>query len=230
MYVEEENRGDYWEVEEFWSKIHKQRVDDGNIIGWDLWAISPSGSEQGPQFMATALYTSLENMLAGVPPEKFQEYLKRAHPDKSDEELCEMFQKTSSSRNLTHQIYTKQINWAGSAKGIKEGVLMKFDIMKQTDSSYPQMENQIFKPWHQEEIKQGEKMNWGLLEVLLPMGSNSFGSHITYSMYDSNKKLAASMENWGGEMDLKTELSIQDGLETREWREVKIARLVMMIR
>lgn len=230
MYVDEEDREDYWQVEEFWSKIHKQRVDDGNIIGWDLWALSPSGSEQGPQFMTTALYTSLEKMLEGVTSEKFQEYLNKAHSDKSDKEIQEMFAKTASSRNLTHQIYTKQINGTGTTDEMKVGTLMKFDVMKQTDSSYPQMEDQIFKPWHEKEIKQGKKMNWGLLEILLPMGSNSFGSHITYSMYTNSKKLAASMESWGGETDLVTELTVQDGLKTRDWKEVKVARLVMMIR
>ena len=91
------------------------------------------------------------------------------------------------------------------------------------------MEDQIFKPWHQQEVDDGKKLNWGLVEVLLPMGSTAFGSHITYSMYDSLEQLAASMENWGGETDLITEITIQDGLKTREWKEVKVARLVKII-
>ena len=207
MHVEEENRSDYWEVEEFWSKIHKQRIADGNIVGWDLWELTPAGSEQGAQYMITTFFPSLEAMLGGIPGDKFDEYLNKAHPSLNDKEIKEMFDKTAKSRDLTHQIFTKQINGVGNLAEMKVGTLMKFDVMKQTDSNYPLMEDQIFKPWHKKEIEQGEKLNWGLIEVLLPMASTAFGSHITYSMYNSMEQLAASMESWGGETDLVTELT-----------------------
>lgn len=230
MRVDEEHRSNYWEVEEFWSKIHKQRIADGNIIGWDMWELTPSGSEQGSQYMISTLFTSLEAMLGGIPDDKFPEYLAKAHPSKTVEEIDEMFNRTVRARELTHQVFTKQINGVGSSAEIKVGTLMKFDVMKQTDSNYPIMEDKIFKPWHKKEIEEGKKLNWGLVEVLLPMGSTAFGSHITYSMYKNMEQLAASMESWGGETDLVTELTVQDGLKTRDWKEVKIARLVMMIR
>ena len=229
MYVEEENRNDYWEIEEFWSKIHKQRIAEGNIRAWIMWELTPSGSEQGAQYMLTTMFRSLRDMLGGIPGDKFPSYVRNAHPEMSQDELDSWFLKTAKSRNLTHQIFTKQINGVGSLEHMKVGTLMKFDVMKQTDSNYPVMEDQIFKPWHQQEVDDGKKLNWGLVEVLLPMGSTAFGSHITYSMYDSLEQLAASMENWGGETDLITEITIQDGLKTREWKEVKVARLVKII-
>ncbi len=141
-----------------------------------------------------------------------------------------MMVKTADSRNLTNQIYTKEINNVGGSTEMKVGTFMKISVMKQTDSNYTIMEDQIFKPWHEKEIREGKKMNWGLIEVLLPKGSTAFGTHITYSMYETIQQVAASMENWGGEMDLKTELSIQDGLKTRDWKEVRVAKLIRMIR
>ena len=39
MHVNDEHWGDYMEVEEFWIKVHKERISAGKIIGWDLWSL-----------------------------------------------------------------------------------------------------------------------------------------------------------------------------------------------
>lgn len=230
MHVEDQDNSDYWEVESFWSEIHKQRIADNNIIGWDLWQLTPGGSEQGSQFMTTTLFSSLEAMLEGIPDGKFEEYISKAHPNKSQEEIDAMMVKTVHSRDMAHQVYCKEINTTKGDFEMKIGTLLTMDIMKQLDSSYPKVENEIFKPWHQELVDKGEKGNWGLIQIILPTGSEAYASHFTYSMFDSMEKLAASIENWGGDMDMKTELAVTAGLKTRQWKEVKVARLVMMAR
>jgi hypothetical protein len=48
-------------------------------------------------------------------------------------------------------------------------------------------------------------------------------------MYKDEAQLASSMENAGGEMDLKTRLAVKQGLKTRDLRETKIAKLIMMV-
>lgn len=47
MHVNAANGLEYQQVEEFWSGIHKQRVADKSILGWDLWSLTPAGTEQG---------------------------------------------------------------------------------------------------------------------------------------------------------------------------------------
>ena len=78
MQVDDHNNSGYWEVEEFWSKIHQQRVADGNIIGWDLWQMSPAGTEQGSQYFTATLFSSMAAMLEGMPDGKFEEYIDNA--------------------------------------------------------------------------------------------------------------------------------------------------------
>lgn len=230
MQVDDENNSEYWEVEQFWSEIHKQRIADNNIIGWDLWQLTPSGTKQGSQFMTTTLFTSMEAMLQGMPDGKFNEYIENAYPSMSDDELDKMFEKTTHSRDMAHQVYSKEINTIEGEFEMKVGTVMSMDIMKQLDGSYEKMEDELFKPWHQEMVDKGERGNWGLVRILLPTGSEALGSHFTYSMYNDYKQLAESRENWGGEMDLKTELAVQEALKTRDWVGVKIAQLVMMVR
>ncbi|MCY1722609.1 hypothetical protein OU798_19825 [Prolixibacteraceae bacterium Z1-6] len=230
MQVDDHNESDYWEVESFWSEIHKQRVADNNILGWDLWQLTPGGVKQGSQFVTTTMFSSLEAMLQGIPNGKFGEYLKQAYPDKTEAEIDAMMEKTVQSRDLTHRVYCKEINTTDGDFEMKVGTIVAMDIMKQVESSYPKMEDEIFKPWHQEMVNKGEKGNWGLIHIILPTGSEAYGTHITYSMYENLGQLATSMENWGGKMDTKTKLAVQEGLKTREWKEVKIGRLVMMVR
>jgi hypothetical protein len=48
---------EYFKVEDFWSGIHKQRVTDKSILGWDLWSLTPAGKEQGSQFLTVTLFS-----------------------------------------------------------------------------------------------------------------------------------------------------------------------------
>ena len=49
-------------------------------------------------------------------------------------------------------------------------------------------------------------------------------------MYKDLAQLTAFMESPFAEMDLKSQLAMQEGLKTREWKEMKIAKLERMIR
>ena len=110
--------------------------------------------------------------------------------------------------------------------------MITMDVMKQLDDSYEKVESEFFKPWHQEMVDNGKKESWGLARIVLPRGSTAYGTHITYSMFNDVAQLAASFENQGGdgEMDMMTNLAVQKGLKTRDWKEVKIGKLIMMVR
>ncbi len=47
MHVDDDQSAAYAETEEFWEKVHIQRVKNGDCIGWDLWRLQPNGQEQG---------------------------------------------------------------------------------------------------------------------------------------------------------------------------------------
>ncbi|QIA08146.1 hypothetical protein [Draconibacterium halophilum] len=230
MSVSDEMNDNYWEVEEFWSKIHQQRIADNNILGWDLWAMNPAGTEQGSQYFTVTLFSSMAAMFEGIPGDKFEGYLQSAYPDLSEDERNEMMTKTVKSRDMAHQVFCKEINTTSGDFNMELGTVVVMDIMKQEHDSYEKVENEIFKPWHQQLVDNGQKGAWGLLRVILPAGSEAAGSHITYSMYKDYSQLANHWESNGGEMDMTTSLAVQKGLKTRDMRGVEMARLVMQIR
>ncbi len=79
-------------------------------------------------------------------------------------------------------------------------------------------------------VAKGKKGSWQLLRTILPDGSEADGTHLTVSMNKDAAQLAGFMEGAGGDMDMKTSLAVKEGLTTREWREVKVATLQLMVR
>ncbi len=230
MQVNSHHSGDSWQVEDFWSGIHKQRVADKSIIGWDLWSLSPNGTEQGSQYLTVTLFSSLQNMLQAINGLDVMAYAKKAYPRKTDKELGEMFNMTGKARDLANQLLLKQVDQTKGAFTMKVGTIATMDFMKQLDDSYEKAESEIFKPWHQEMVTQGKKGSWELLRAILPQGTEAEGTHITVSMYNDVKQLSEFMESPWGELDMKTSLAVKEGLKTREWKESKIATLQMIVR
>ncbi|HZL12214.1 MAG TPA: hypothetical protein VFC65_19690 [Prolixibacteraceae bacterium] len=230
MHVKADKGSDYWSVEDFWSGIHKQRVADKSILGWDLWSLTPSGEEQGSQYLTVTVFASLKDMLQAIGSLDVMAYAKKAYPNKSEKDLYAMFEKTGKSRDMAHQVLFKIIDQTKDDFKMKVGTYITLDIMKQVDDSYETVESEIFKPWHQKMVDEGKKGNWQLLQAILPAGSESYGTHITVSMYNDVAQLAAFMEGSGGDMDLTNQLAVKEGLKTRDWKEVKIGKLQMMVR
>jgi len=230
MQVKGENGSDYLQVEEFWSGIHKQRVADKSILGWDLWSLTPSGTKQGSQYLTVTLFASLQDMLKAINSLDVAGYAKKANPNKTEKDLTAMFDKTGRSRDMANQVLFKLVDQTKGDFDMKVGTLATLDIMKQTDDSYEKVELEIFKPWHQQMVDQGKKGNWGLLRAILPAGSEAYGTHITFSMFKDEAQLASFWENSGGDMNLTTQLAVKEGLKTREDKEVKLAKLIMTVK
>lgn len=231
MQVNDEHGSDYLSVEQFWSGIHKQRVADKSILGWDLWSLSPSGSAQGSQYLTVTTFSNLKDMLqASVGNWDLMALAKKAYPNMSEKELNAMLDKTVKSRDILHQVFFRQIDKTKDDFKMKVGTVVTLDIMKQLDDSYEKFESEIFKPWHQDMVNSGKKGTWGLLQAILPAGSEAYGTHIAYSMYTDIAQLATFMEGTAGDMNFSTQSAVKEGLKTRDWKEMKIASLQMMVR
>ena len=230
MQVSGEQGSNYWQVEQFWSGIHKQRVADKSILGWDLWSLSPAGTKQGSQYMTVTQFASLKDMLTAIGSLDVMKYAKLAYPNKTDKEFNAMMEKTVKSRDMAHQVLLQGVDKTKDDFKMKVGTLVTLDIMKQLDDGYEKAESEIFKPWHQDMVNTGKKGSWGLLRVILPAGSEAKGTHITFSMYNDAAQLAGFMEASGGDMNLTMQLAVKEGMKTREWKEMKIAKLEMMVR
>ncbi len=230
MQVNDEHGSDYWKVEDFWSGIHKQRIADKQIIGWDLWSLSPAGTKQGSQYLTVTLFSSLKDMLQPGGFDNIAATAKKVYPKMTDKEISDMMTLTSASRDIANQVYLEQIDVTKGDFQMKPGTMVILDIMKQLDDSYQKSESEIFKPWHQKLVDAGKVGEWGLLRAILPAGSEAYGTHITFRMFKDAAQLAAFMEAPKGDVDFLTQSAMKAGFATREWKEKKIATLEKMAR
>jgi len=231
MKVDNEQENVYWETETFWEKIHQQRVQSGDIIGWDLWAL-PSGEDQGYQYMTVTLFDSAKAMFEGG--NNMMESVKKAYPNMSDDELNKTFNNTSKTRDLAVRIFLHEIATTKDSFDMPLGTVAYLNFMKvdlDHYADYEKAEMEVFQPMHQQEVDNGTMASWGLLRYMLPYGSEVYASHIAVDMYkDIDQALS---RNAGGDMNDLTpaqQKAIQDGLATRDLKMGNMATLVKKVR
>jgi len=230
MHVKPDKGNDYLQVEDFWSGIHKQRVADKSIVGWDLWSLIPSGVEQGSQYLTVTVFASLKDMLQAVESLDVMAYSKKAYPNKSEAELTELFNKTGASRDLAHQVMLKIAVHTKDNFKMKVGTMATMDIMKELDDSYEKVAQEVFLPRQQGWVEAAKKGSWELDHAILPAGSESYGTQISISMYNDISQMATFLEDPKTDMDMTTKLAINEGMKTRQWKEMKIAKLLKIVR
>lgn len=218
----------YLEVEEFWSGIHQQRAEAGDILGWDLWSMEPSGTEQGFPYMTVTLYKDMESMMAGMTWDQIMAYAKKAHPDMTDEELAAMGDKTGESRDLAVRIFAVELDHAGEFN-VGLGTIATMAWMKSDHAEYEEMESEVFKPMHEAKIAAGKSMGWSFINFILPTGSERYASHLAVNFYEDMNQFINDGWSTSG-MSMAEQIGVETALETRELKSVSLAEVIMSIR
>ena len=80
-------------MNENWSKLHQKRIDDGIIVGWDVWWAMNSTSESDHQIVIVTLAEKVSdfNNNPGI---------RSVFPDWSDEEFEEFNKKNQAARTI----------------------------------------------------------------------------------------------------------------------------------
>jgi len=233
MHVDNEQESAYMETEEFWEKIHEQRIKNGDIIGWDLWRLKPGGENQHFQYMTVNLYNDPVKMFEGGGG--FEAALKGAYPNMSEEELNKRISATSKSRDLAVRVYLEQIDKTNEEFDIPLGTVAAINLMKvlpENFGKYEKMESEIFKPMHQKEVDKDRRESWGLLRIMspAPYASDTYASHITVDMYKDFKQFFELEDDNGPEFTDKQIKAINDGVATRDMKYVYLATLIKRAR
>ncbi|MFV8226484.1 hypothetical protein [Christiangramia aquimixticola] len=220
----------YMETENFWEKIHEQRVASDDIIGWDLWRLLPGGEDQGYQYLTVTIFDSpLKMMRAG---DGILESAKMAYPDLSDEEIDNRINLAGSSRNLAVRLFIKVMDRTVGKFEMKPGMILSMDLMKVKEGqqdSYEKAEMESTKSMYQKHVDSGAMGEWQLLKVLLPEGTDSYTSHISVNMFDNWEQHMKSM-NFKPGLTAEQQKKMSSGISNRELKWVYKAELVKMVR
>jgi hypothetical protein len=231
MKVDNEQEQAYMETEIFWERIHKQRLENGDILGWDLWSLQPGGENQGYQYLTVSLYDDPVKMMSGAG--NFEAAIEAAYPDMPQEDRIEKFYNTSKSRDLAVRVYLEQIAVTEDDFEMPLGTIAGINLMKATgedSEKYEKFETEIFQPIHQKEIGEGKMENWSLMRYMLPVGSDVYASHITVDMYRDYKQLFNGWAQPGPSMSEDLLQKIQEGLSARDLKYKYMATLIRKVR
>lgn len=235
MKVDNEQDAAYNETEEFWQKIQEQRVKAGDIMGWDLWTLKPGGEMQDFQYLTVSLYKDPVKMMDGSSWTGLMDRAKAAYPNMSEADLLAKLQGSAKTRDLAVRIYAEEIatTTGSSAAEMVLGTVAQVDMMKvdlMNYAIYEKAEKEVFRALHQKAVDAGEKTSWGLIRFMSPIGSDTYASHMTVSMFNGYKQALGQNINWEeGATPAKTKL-MQEGLAARDMKYVYVAELIRMAR
>ena len=233
MHVDNEQEAAYAETEEFWEKIQQQRINSGDIIGWDLWALSPGEEQQGFQFLTVTLYNDPVKMMDGSSWAQLMDRAKAAYPNMSETDLNKKLNHSSETRDLAVRIYAEEIAATKGDFDMPLGTVAQIDMMKadlMDYESYEKAEMEIFQPIHQKAVDSGNKANWGLIRFICPIGSDTYASHMTVSMFKDYKQALSQNINWTEGATPETTKAMQEGLKMRDMKYVYMANLMRKAR
>lgn len=231
MSVDNDQEMLYTETEAFWEKIHEERVNNGDILGWDLWRLQPGGEDQGYQYLTVNLFNDPVKMMGHEG--NFEAALNAAYPDMSEEDRLEKFNATSKSRDLAKRLYLEQIATSKATFEMPLGTVAGINLMKVADGDFEKYENfesEFFLPMHQKEVDDGRRGSWGLLRYMLPTGSDTYATHIAVDMYENYEQLFNSFANQNQEWSQDQINKLQEALATRDLKYKYMATLIRKVR
>lgn len=233
MQVDNEQEAVYAETEEFWEKIQAQRVKAGDILGWDLWALSPGGEQQGFQYLTVSLYNDPVKMMDGSSWVNLVDRAKAAYPNMSEADLEKKLNQSSTTRDLAVRIFAEEIATTKGDFDMPLGTVAQMDLMKvnlMNYDAYEKAEMEIFQSIHQKEVNAGNKANWGLIRFISPIGSDTYASHMTVSMFKDYKQALSQNIDWTGGATPASSKVMQDGIALRDMKYVYMANLIRKAR
>lgn len=229
MKVNADQDAAYLETENFWEKIHEQRIKNGDLVSWELWSLKPGGEDQGYQYITISTYKDRVKMFADWGD--MTALAKKAFPKMTDEEIRQKFDDTNKTRNLAIRDYLEQIDRTDDNYDYPPGTVATITMMKATSenaSAYEKAEMEFFKPSHQTEIEKGQRASWKFFRFVSPTGSDTYASHITMNVYKDYAQVFSAEEDPVKMTDEQQKI-FNDNVATREMKYVHMATLLKRV-
>ncbi|MDN3669048.1 hypothetical protein QWY93_06890 [Echinicola jeungdonensis] len=231
MEVENDKELDYLETEKFWEKIHKKRIEKGDIIGWDLWHLKPGGEDQQYQYMVVTMFDSPVKMLQAG--ENIREMASMAYPDFTDDMIRQKFNNSITSRELSERYFVEVLKETNGSFVADIGSVAAITFMhahKGNFGDYEKAEKEVFYPVHQKMVDNGIKGYWGLGRIIIPYGSKAKASHLTVNMYKDYSQFVNSLDTGWEDVSDETKMKAEEGRKTRDLNWVYLGKLIRMVR
>ena len=168
MKVKPQNEGSYLELEKnIWKPIHLERAKQGNIVGWSLYKVRFTGTDDKYNYVTVTLFAD---------PLKIEDPYKNIDPAKvlPGKDLDKAMKETGDSREMVSRSLIMRQAFAYPEGGPGDFKFLQLDYMKVEqgkEGDYYDVELNVWKPVHQEFIKAGSRVGWSLWSRNFPSGA-----------------------------------------------------------
>lgn len=184
--VSPEKVGEYLELEDKWKAVHEARLDKGLIISWGLYEVMFMGSADLYNYATVTVYDNLDMFDRSWDIT----FLTDSYPDMDESEIDEFYKYTWETKNLVRNVVLHQmISTAVDPGRLPAYVLVNgMKVVPGGDVEYLAMERDVFKPIHEEGIRQNARAGWALWEMFYG-GNYSDYQYVTLDAYYSFKQI-----------------------------------------
>ena len=182
MKVKPGDHAEYLDVEQnIWKPLHEERIDRGILVGWLLYAVQFSGSDDRYNYVVINLYDNADYLETpwepGIP--------QKVHPKLSIDEIS---QRTQNSRETVKSELFYSVATAPAIPLEVPAAYMEVNYMNVKpglESQYEQLESDIWLPIHNESINSGHTTGWGLWRALYPSGAGQEYQYLTLNTFSN---------------------------------------------
>lgn len=220
MKANPEFEGDYLEVENAWKKLHEARQAEGTLYSWAFYRVMFTGSESPYDYVTVNIYTDM-----GKLENAYSDDLMDKLSKENGEEWVEMINNTEASRSLLRsEVFFRRL-WTDTSNQGKFIVVNRMNV-NVTGPEYVSLENDIYKPLHNESVKMGLRSGWSVWNKW-PGDYRDF-NFVTVDSYKSlaqmvsnNQPLFKSVHPNKDPLELEKETNrIRDWLSAEIWQYV----------
>lgn len=184
MKVSPSLESDYLELElEVWKKMHSARIKQGNLTAWYFYrVVAPSGTNTEYNYITVNEYIGAENLAGhfdglGVNPN-----------DVLTADEISMALQTPEVRDLVYEEVWTKVDDLVNEEADHMYRFQVFNSMKMKEgvdeSDYQRIEQNYWKPVHNERISRGLMHGWGLYTMIIPGGTERDYHWATVDYYD----------------------------------------------
>lgn len=174
------------------SKIWKEKVKAGDVTAYALYSVVTTSDDEGYNLISLQAANSINDFSKS----NTMDLMKKAMPGIDEKSLSALAKSYTSLRTPVKTEIFKMIDGIPS----EFQPYYELNFMKATagkENEYVRQEKEIYKPIHQEFIKNGNRTGWGFSQLIVPVADGSKYNYVTSNAFaDWDKSYSLTIDDY----------------------------------
>ncbi len=178
-------------IKNYGSKLFQSRVNSGELISWTLFSVGLSTDDNDDyDYVGVAASNSVKNLME--PASSPMESMKKLMPGATDKMITDVLDTYGKVRVIKNGVILQTMDNIPTTGTRKTVEINYMKVPTGKDAEYLKLEKEVYKPLHQERIKNGEITGWGVHAVVYPWSDSRPYNYITSNAFSDWDKMMSS--------------------------------------